>query len=79
VFEEGGYDIPELVRVADQAPEVGVLPDGDGADAGTVVIRGGRVRCSAFPFVVLTSNGERELPPRNSPVLRTKPPQVLVG
>ena len=25
VFEEGGYEIPELVRVADQAPEVAVL------------------------------------------------------
>ena len=28
VFEEGAYEIPELVRIADQAPEVAVLPDG---------------------------------------------------
>jgi MoxR-like ATPase len=63
VFEEGGYEIPELVRVAEQAPDVAVLPDdGVGADD-LVVIRGGRVRCTNFPFVVLTSNGERELPP----------------
>jgi MoxR-like ATPase len=64
VFEEGGYEIPELVRVADLSPEVEVLTDGGAEGEGEkVVIRGGRVRCSAFPFVVLTSNGERELPP----------------
>jgi MoxR-like ATPase len=63
VFEEGGYEIPELVRVADQAPEVAVLPDDGARSDDRVVIRGGRVRCTHFPFVVLTSNGERELPP----------------
>jgi MoxR-like ATPase len=64
VFEEGGYEIPELVRVADLAPEVEILTDGGGeGDGAKVVVRGGRVRCSTFPFVVLTSNGERELPP----------------
>jgi MoxR-like ATPase len=63
VFEEGGYEIPELVRVADQAPQVAILTDdGETADD-RVVIRAGRVRCTHFPFVVLTSNGERELPP----------------
>jgi MoxR-like ATPase len=30
---------------------------------GQVKVRRGRVRCQAFPFVVLTSNGEREFPP----------------
>jgi MoxR-like ATPase len=63
VFEEGSYEIPELVRVADLAPEVEVLTDGGEGDGARVVVRDGRVRCSAFPFVVLTSNGERELPP----------------
>jgi MoxR-like ATPase len=28
-----------------------------------VAIRGGLVRCHAFPIVVLTSNGERDFPP----------------
>jgi MoxR-like ATPase len=28
-----------------------------------VDITGGRIRCKAFPFVLLTSNSERELPP----------------
>ncbi len=34
----------------------------DGTDQRVPVERG-RVRCNAFPFVVLTSNGEREFPP----------------
>ena len=63
VFEEGGYEIPELARVVDLTPQVEVLTDGGEGDGAKVVIRGGRVQCSAFPFVVLTSNGERELPP----------------
>jgi MoxR-like ATPase len=63
VFEEGSYEIPELVRIADQAPEVAVLPDGGDRVEDKIKIRAGKVRCDAFPFVVLTSNGERELPP----------------
>ncbi|MEU5179231.1 MoxR family ATPase [Streptomyces longwoodensis] len=39
---------------------VEVLADGTGTP---VPVRRGRVRCRAFPFVVLTSNGEREFPP----------------
>lgn len=67
VFEEGAYEIPELVRAVDLMPEVAVLPsDGDGA-ADRVWVRGGRVHCRTFPLVVLTSNGERELP---APFLR---------
>jgi MoxR-like ATPase len=60
VFEEGQYEIPELARIAAETPDVRVLPS-DGREH--VVIRGGRVRCDAFPIVVMTSNGERELPP----------------
>jgi MoxR-like ATPase len=60
VFEEGEFEIPELSRLADVCPDVSVLPH-DGKEP--VTIRRGRVRCNAFPFVVLTSNGERELPP----------------
>jgi MoxR-like ATPase len=63
VFEEGTFEIPELVRIADQATEVAVLPEGGRQAADKVTIRGGKVRCESFPFVVLTSNGERELPP----------------
>ncbi|MFJ6794426.1 AAA family ATPase [Streptomyces sp. NPDC091268] len=58
VLEEGEFALPELERVADTEPEVQVLTD-DGAKA---TIRDGRVRCRAFPFIILTSNGERDFP-----------------
>ncbi|MGX1974322.1 AAA family ATPase [Streptomyces kronopolitis] len=63
VLEEGEFRIPELERLAGSAPEVEVLSD-DGAQ---VTVRDGRVRCHAFPFIVLTSNGERDFP---APLLR---------
>jgi MoxR-like ATPase len=60
IFEEGEYGIPELERIADATPRVPVRP-ADGGEPVTVV--DGRVRCHEFPFIVLTSNGEREFPP----------------
>ncbi|MFF7472115.1 AAA family ATPase [Streptomyces sp. NPDC008092] len=63
VLEEGQYEIPELVRAARHSGAGGmarVLVDGTDTP---VSITRGRVRCRAFPFVVLTSNGEREFPP----------------
>ncbi|MFD8548995.1 AAA family ATPase [Streptomyces sp. NPDC059649] len=63
VLEEGEFRIPELERLAGSAPEVEVLTD----DGTRVTVRGGRVRCHAFPFIVLTSNGERDFP---APLLR---------
>ncbi|MEU6934256.1 MoxR family ATPase [Streptomyces sp. NPDC046385] len=60
VLEEGQYEIPELVRAARSHPVAEVMV----ADAEErVPVRHGEVRCRAFPFVVLTSNGEREFPP----------------
>ncbi|WP_030764383.1 MULTISPECIES: AAA family ATPase [unclassified Streptomyces] len=58
VLEEGEFALPELERVADVEPEVQVLTD----DGTKVTVRGGRVRCHAFPFIILTSNGERDFP-----------------
>ncbi|MFC9298578.1 AAA family ATPase [Streptomyces sp. NPDC057011] len=58
VLEEGEFALPELERVADTEPEVQVLTD----DGTKVTVRGGRVRCRAFPFIILTSNGERDFP-----------------
>ncbi|MFE0189716.1 AAA family ATPase [Streptomyces sp. NPDC059008] len=63
VLEEGEFRIPELERLAGSAPEVQVLSD----DGARVTVRDGRVRCRAFPFIVLTSNGERDFP---APLLR---------
>ena len=60
VFEEGEYRIPELARVRSRLPDVRVHTDDPD---GTALIHHGRVRCAAFPFVVITSNGERTLPP----------------
>ncbi|MFF7294940.1 AAA family ATPase [Streptomyces sp. NPDC008265] len=58
VLEEGEFTLPELERVADTEPEVQVLTD----DGTKVTVRGGRIRCRAFPFIILTSNGERDFP-----------------
>ncbi|WP_326760836.1 MoxR family ATPase [Streptomyces phaeochromogenes] len=60
ILEEGQYEIPELVRAARHTTAAKVMVDG--TDERVEVSRG-RVRCRAFPFVVLTSNGEREFPP----------------
>jgi MoxR-like ATPase len=64
VFEDGEYEIPELTRLAGRHPEVAVLT---GDRDGTATVRRGRVRCRAFPVVIITSNGEREFP---APFLR---------
>ncbi|MFC7527713.1 AAA family ATPase [Actinoplanes sp. GCM10030250] len=60
IFEEGEYTIPELQRIADRKSAVEVRPADNG---GRVMIKDGYVRCREFPFVVMTSNGEREFPP----------------
>ncbi|MFC8141315.1 AAA family ATPase [Streptomyces paradoxus] len=62
VLEEGQYEIPELVRAARHSGDGAADVLADGTDT-PVAVRRGRVRCRAFPFVVLTSNGEREFPP----------------
>lgn len=59
VFEEGEYIIPELRRLAARVPDIDVLTADDGLN---VRISRGRVRCHAFPFIVMTSNDEREFP-----------------
>ncbi|NXY99822.1 AAA family ATPase [Streptomyces sp. BR123] len=58
VLEEGEFSLPELERVADTEPDVRILTD----DGAKVTVRDGRVRCRAFPFIILTSNGERDFP-----------------
>jgi MoxR-like ATPase len=67
IFEEGEFSIPELERIADEQPEVTVQTayrdEQESTYQPTVPIRGGRVRCQQFPFVILTSNAEREFPP----------------
>jgi MoxR-like ATPase len=62
VLERGEFEIPELAR--DDREEVTVR-EWTG-DSPRVIVRG-RVRCAQFPFIVMTSNGERDFP---APFLR---------
>jgi MoxR-like ATPase len=57
VFERGEFEIPELARLE----ELTVAVREDGSDR-TFPITRGKVRCHEFPFVILTSNGERDFP-----------------
>lgn len=69
VFENGEFTIPELTRIANQQPRVQVQTayrSADVADEASnayATVEKGRVRCTNFPVVVLTSNGERDFPP----------------
>lgn len=58
-FEEGMFKIPELKRISHQQPQIEVQT----FDGQTALIDNGEVRCSQFPMVILTSNGERDFPP----------------
>lgn len=61
VFEEGSFEIKELSRIADSKEKVTV---GTAYKSLTeVTVTKGRVTCSEFPLVILTSNGERAFPP----------------
>jgi MoxR-like ATPase len=60
LFEEGRYEIPELVRAKDELNTVTVRTDDTDVFA---TIEGGRIFCREFPFVIMTSNGERDFPP----------------
>jgi MoxR-like ATPase len=60
VFEEGRFRIPELGRrTHEERSEPAIVSDADGAD---VTLSGSSVECRQFPFVVITSNAEREFP-----------------
>lgn len=76
VFEEGEFTIPELERAARGDQSSAHVSTADrGAD--DVVVGDGSVRCRAFPFIVLTSNQEREFPPaflRRCVPLQIRPP-----
>lgn len=59
VFEEGEFEIPELARLPQEYQLVEVRT----YDGSVTTIEKGKVHCTQFPFVLLTSNGEREFPP----------------
>lgn len=68
LFEDGEFEIPEIVRMAEELKKakksVQVRTAYTEADEYQfVATQTGRFRCGAFPFVILTSNGERDFPP----------------
>ena len=77
LLEEGQFEITELVRLAEEAtdddeasnqpqessPQTRELMQVRTADDFRVPIEGGKIRCDAFPLIVMTSNGERDFPP----------------
>ncbi len=71
VFERGEYSIPELERAGGTAKvrtEFSRLKDSDSnTEPREVDVNDGKIICENFPFIVLTSNGEREFP---APFLR---------
>ncbi len=65
LFEEGQFEIPELVRRSkkNSKQETDNLFEVQTQDEDIdVVIKGGRVKCYAFPIIIMTSNGERDFP-----------------
>lgn len=72
VFEEGSFEIPELLRIEKDEVEVRTaykdnqeftFNDGYQIKDGKAKIKAGKVTCDEFPLMVLTSNGERDFPP----------------
>lgn len=61
-FEEGRYRVPELERIKEVLPRVPVGTAYESQEP-IAMIEAGQVQCNAFPFVILTSNGERDFPP----------------
>lgn len=61
IFEEGRFEIPELVRIKREVKTVNVRTAYTADISGEIV--DGRVICTTFPLVILTSNGERDFPP----------------
>ncbi|NET15802.1 MAG: MoxR family ATPase, partial [Okeania sp. SIO1H6] len=72
-LEEGSFEIPELVRIKKEVDKVTVrtaYTDATEEKTGSQMeaeVENGRITCTAFPFVVMTSNGERDFP---APFLR---------
>ena len=75
VLEEGFFEIPELARAKAQSADV----KRHGSPTHATII-GGQVRCEQFPFIVMTSNGEREFPaPFLRRCIRITIPQPTLG
>jgi len=74
IFEEGEFQIEELLRI--NATNVKVKTYKSETE---VIIPDGIIKCSSFPIIIMTSNGERDFPPqflRRCIRLDIKPPDL---
>lgn len=65
LFEDGEYEIREIVRLAEELKEPVRIRTAytEDPDEYWHQTRTGQIQCGAFPFVIMTSNGERDFPP----------------
>lgn len=70
LLEEGKFEISELVRLSkgETAVEIEAKTSAEpmkvrSADDFRVPVDDGKIRCDAFPLIIMTSNGERDFPP----------------
>lgn len=63
ILEEGRFEIPELVRLPDDPAFDEITIFTHGPNRRQAKVERGLVPCNAFPFIVMTSNDEREFPP----------------
>ncbi len=68
LFEDGEYEISEIVRMAEEIKESKKPVQIRTAYTESNELQWketdtGRIRCGAFPLVIMTSNGERDFPP----------------
>lgn len=71
LFEEGRFEIPELVRRKRRRRDGDENVDNEDATVSVrtedldmeAEISNGRVQCCEFPLIIMTSNGERDFPP----------------
>jgi MoxR-like ATPase len=62
LFEEGRFEIPELVRISETLDRLAIRTAHRESDEHTEIVEG-KVKCTSFPLIILTSNGERDFPP----------------
>lgn len=62
LFEEGQFEIPELVRDSKNKEQDNLFTVQTSDEDIDVTIKQGRIKCYAFPIIVMTSNGERDFP-----------------
>ena len=68
LFEDGEFQIPEIVRLAEELKQKKITARvrtayTEADELQWIETQTGCLCCGAFPFVVMTSNGERDFPP----------------